>query len=622
VGLTTLFLLCAAFSFAAKGEAPTDSTTLGRVREAASDSTRPILLPPVVVSAPRIRRNGPALAPGDAAWIPSSARFLYPDDGSKMLLGDLRISSALPASADLRLYGLPVDQTARDYVWGHRIAGPTTAVFGSRTKINPDVLQVTLHPYLMSHQFRDTNGSLELRPTFQSNHSQSLALSSDAIERRATFSFARGSDAANPDFQIVTGLRQSDVAPFLKAAVPELKVIPRYLDSQTHASLRIGDQTVEGFFLFGRERGDWRETTDGVAGAVLENTRQDLAIIRYERPLPWESKLDAGVSWEGDHVDSDHRYGNFDQSTQGTSHLVNPRIVYSAMRDAVTAWASDFLVESEPGGSTWRNSPDAGVEGRATAGWFTIQPSLGFQRFHGEGTIVHGVTSTARSGPVTLLAGYGTYADYFVFHDGIFGSVFDSSGAGRPQSAAHYVASAQYESKDRAWPLDLVRVTAVRKDLDVDLYGSRNQVRVLSWDVMIAKGGKRSWELACLDNDVRNADGPLIGMIPFSLRAGLSGDLGRWFNLSAEANYRSGSIAEYRVPGPRFGEKFKLDPSHYLNLAVTRKFSILNRPATASLTVFNVLAIAGSRAELTVDDYGRRYDAPCWANLRLRYDLW
>ena len=225
VGLAAV-LVCAAFSFAPNGQAPTDSTIAGSVREAATDSTRPILLSPVVVSAPKIH-------PGDAAWVPTSARFLYPDDGSKLLLGDLRISSPLPASADLRLYGLPVDQTARDYVWGHRIGGPTTAVFGSRTKINPDVVQVALHPFLMSHQFRDTNGSLELLPTFQSQHLRSLSLSSDAIERRATFSMVRGDAVSTPQLQVVTGLRQSDVAPFLKAAVPELRVIPRYLDSQT-----------------------------------------------------------------------------------------------------------------------------------------------------------------------------------------------------------------------------------------------------------------------------------------------------------------------------------------------------------------------------------------------------
>ena len=211
---------------------------------------------------------------------------------------------------------------------------------------------------------------------------------------------------------------------------------------------------------------------------------------------------------------------------------------------------------------------------------------------------------------------------YFVFQDGIFASVFDPGQAGAPQRASHYVASFQYEPK-RQRPFDLFRVTGVRKDLDVDLWGARkNGVRVLSWDVMVAKGGKRSWELAGLTNDVRTSDGPLIGMIPLSLRLGVNGDIGPWFNVAVEANYRSGSIAEYRAPGPRFGEKFQLDPSHYLNLAVTRKFDILNRPANVTLTVFNALAVAGSKAELTVDQFGRRYDAPCWANLRLHYDLW
>jgi hypothetical protein len=546
---------------------------------------------------------------------------LYPDDGSKLLLGDLRITSPLPASADLRLYGLPVDQTARDYIWEHRIGGPTTAVFGSRTKVNPDVVQVALHPFLMSHRYRDTNGSLELRPTFQANDLQGMTIASDAIERRATLWMAHGPSDAPPQFQLVTSVRQSDVVPLLKMAVPELKAIPRYLDSQTHASLRFGDQTIEGFFLFGRERGDWRETTDGVEGAVIENTRQNLAILRYQSLLPHDSKLTAGVSWEGDHVDSDRRYGEFQDQTQTASHIVNPRISYSMWREACTAWVSQVNVESEPGGSFWSGSVDAGIEGRATRGWFTVQPSVGVQQFAKEATIVHGVTTIVHPNQLTLTAGYGTYADYFVFHDGIFGNVFEPGGAQRPQTAIHYVSSIQYEPEHRRL-FDLVRVTAVRKDLDVDLWGARTGVRVLSWDCIVAKSGKPSWEIAFLTNDARKSDGPLVGTIPVSMRVGLSGDVVRSFNVSVEANYRSGSIAEYRAPGPRFGERFALDPSHYVNVALTQSFRILNRPASFTATVFNALAVAGSRAELTVDQFGRRYDAPCWANIRLKYELW
>jgi hypothetical protein len=513
-----------------------------------------------------------------------------------------------------------VDQTARDYVWGHRIAGPKTTVFGSRTKINPDIVQVTLHPFLMSHRFRDTNGSLELIPTFQINRHRALTLSSDAIERRATVSIAGGSSEPTPRFQAVTGLRQSDVVPLLKAAVPALRVIPRYLDSQTHARLRVGGQAIEGFLLFGRERGDWRETTDGVEGAVVENTRQNLAIVRLVRPLPHASKLTAGVSWEGDHVDSERRYGEFVERTQSTSHIVNPRITYSTRRDAVTVWASQLLVESEPGGSVWRGSVDAGAEGRATLGSFTVQPSLAFQRFRGEGTILHGVTAQFHPGQVTVVAGYGTYADYFVFHGGIFENVFDPGRAQRPQLANHYAASLQYKPKRKRF-MDLIRVTGLRKELDVDLWGARTEVRVASWDLMAASGGTPSWEIACLANDARASDGPLVGMIPFSARTGISSDLGRSFNVSVEANYRSGSIAEYRAPGPRFGERFQLGASHYLNTALTRKFSFLDRPASVTVTVFNALAMAGSRAELTVDQYGKSYYAPCWANIRLRYEL-
>jgi hypothetical protein len=612
VGLATL-LLYAAFSLGPNAQAATD-TTRDSVRATPADSAKLIFLPAVVVSGRRVQ-------PSDAGWIPRSARFLYPDDGSKLLLGDLRVSSPLPASADLRLYGLPVDQTARDYVWGHRIGGPATAVFGSRTKVNPDVVQVTLHPFLMSHRFRDTNGSVELRPTFQSSHLQALSISSDAIERRVTVWMAPASIGSTPGLQLVTSLRQSDVVPLLKSAVPELRVVPRYVDSQTHASLRTADETIEAFLLFGQEKGDWRETIDGVEGAVLDNTRQNLAIIRYERRLPRESRLSAGVSWEGDHVDSRHRYGAYDEQTRATSHIVNPRIEYSIARDACTVWVSQFGVESDTLGYAWRTGMDGGVESRATLGWLTIQPSVGFQQLRDEKTIVHGMTATVHPDQVTLIAGYSTYADYFVFHDGAFGTVFDPGAAQRPQTAAHYVASVQYEPK-HPWLFDLLRISRVRKDLDVDLWGARNGVRVLSWDGIVARSGTPSWEIACLTNDARGSDGPLIGMIPLSLRVGVSGDIVRSLNVSVEGNYRSGSVAFDRTPGPRYGERFNLNASHYVNVAVTQRFSILNRPVHLTATVFNALAVAGSRAQLTVDQYGRTYYAPCWANLRLRYDLW
>jgi hypothetical protein len=605
-------VLCAALSFSDSGRAPTDSTVADSIREAIPDSTKAILLETVVVSSPRN-------LPNDATWIPSSARHLYADDGAKLLLSDLRITSPLPASAELRLHGLPVDQTAREYVWGHRIGGPMTAVFGLRSKINPDMVRVALHPFLMPHQYRDTNGSLELRPTFQSSQPLALSLSSDVIERRATLWVANGASTSATQFRLVTSLRQSDVAPFLEAAVPQMRMIPRYLDSQTHASVRIGDQTVEGFFLFGAEKGDWRETIDGVDGAVLDNSRQNLAVVRWVRPLPGDSKLTAGISWEADYVNSEFLYGEFNQSTRNTSHIVNPRIVYSTRRDALTAWVSQFRVESEPGGS--HASVDGGVESRATLGWLTVQPSLAFQQFRDEVTVLHGVTAKVHPDQITLTAGYGTYADYFEFHDGMFGNVFDPGAAQQPQYANHYVASVQYEPK-RKQPFDLFRVTGVQKDLAVDLWGSRSVVHVLSWDFMVARSGNLSWELACLANDARRSDGPLVGVIPFSLRAGVNRDVFRSCNVSVEANYHSSSLALNRTPGSRSTDHFSLGASHYLNVAVTQRFIVLNRPAHLTVTVFNALAVAGSRAELTVDQYGRRYHAPCWANVRLRYDLW
>jgi hypothetical protein len=264
---------------------------------------------------------------------------------------------------------------------------------------------------------------------------------------------------------------------------------------------------------------------------------------------------------------------------------------------------------------------DGGVETRSTWRWLSVQPSLAFQRFHGEGTWVHGVTLSARHDQLTWSAGYGTYADYFRFRRSMFGNVFDVGAAQRPQLADHYVASVQYEPEGR-WPFDFLRATAVRKDLDIDLWDIRDRIRVLSWDCIAAKMGKPSWEIAVLANDARGSVGPVVGMIPISLRLGISSDLGHAFEVSAEGNFRSGSVAQYREPDPREGERFMLGPSYYLNLAATKRFNLVDRPAYLSLTVFNVLAVVGSRAELTVDGYGRRYDAPCWANLRLRYDLW
>src|SRR6185369_15797000 len=254
--------------------------------------------------------------------------------------------------------------------------------------------------------------------------------------------------------------------------------------------------------------------------------------------------LTAGVSWEGDHVSSQHVYGAFNEQTRSASHIVNPRIDYSIWDGALSAWVSQFSVESAPGGSWWQSSLDAGVESRATRGWFTVQPSVAFQRFHAEGTIVHGVTVSAHPDQVRLTAGYGTYVDYFQFHDGIFGNVFDPGGAQRPQSAAHYVGSMEYRPKHRR-PFDLLRITAVRKDMDVDLWGARNGVRVLSCDGIVARGGRTGWELAFLTSDARNSGGPLVGMIPVSARLGVSWDVVRTFNVSIEANYRSGSVAEY-----------------------------------------------------------------------------
>ncbi len=611
-------VLCAAFSFSPNAQAASDSTpdrpAVTAVAKAAADSTKPILLTPVVVSAPRNQT-------GDATWVPSSARSLYADDGSKMLLGDLRVSSVLPASAALSLYGLPVEQTARDYIWGHRIGGPTTAVFGSRTKVNPDVVRIALHPFLMSHRYRDTNGSLEWRPEYQSPHRQSLSVSSDLIERRATLWIARGWSEEAPRFQMVTSVRQSDVVPFLEDAVPELKAIPRYTDSQTYTSLRLGDQTIEGFFLFGRETGDWREVLNGEHAAVLQDTRQNLAIVRAVRRLPLDSRLTAGVSWEGDHVDAQYHFGQFNQGTRSASHILNPRLEYSVANDAVTTWVSQFCVESEPGGSFWRDNLDAGIEGRVTKGWLTVQPSLAFQRVREEATIVHGATARVHPGPVTVSAGYGTYADYFTFRDGIFRSVFDPGERQTPQTAVHYVASVQYEPK-RKLPFDLIRLTGVRKDMDVDLGLSRGSVQVLAWDFIAARGGNLSWEIACLANQARRNDVPLVGVIPFSLRVGVSGRVVRSFNVAVEGNFRSGSIAEYRAPGPRYGETFQLDPSHFVNVALTQTFRVYHRPAHLTVMVFNALALAGSRSELTVDEYGRRYDAPFWGNIRLRYDVW
>jgi hypothetical protein len=573
------------------------------------------VLPPVEVSAKRVPR------PGDPLWIPTSARLLYPDDGSKPLMADLRVTSPLPLSADLRLYGLPVDQTARDYIWDHRIGGPTTAVFGTRTKINPDIMQAALHPFLMSRRYRDINGALELQPTSRSDHRPALSVSSDAIERRATLWMARGSGSSASRATVVTSVRQSDVVGPVKRAVRALSIIPDYLDSQTLATLRMGDHTIEGFFLHGRESGDWNDTADGLDGSVHEDTRQDVAILRYELRLPHASRLSGGVSWEADFVDSRHAFGTFDEQTRGHSRILNPRLALTTAQDAWTFWASELYVESDRGASSRNTSPDAGAEGRVLVGPLRVQPSLSVQHLRDESTILHGVTVTTHPGRTTMTAGYGTYADYFVFKDGIFGTVFDPGAAQQPQRALHCAATIQYEP-ERRWPFDIVRISGVRKDLDVDLWGARDAVRVVSWDCIVAKSGTPSWELACLSNDTRRSDGPLVGLIPLSLRSGISYDLVRTFSVSLEGNYRSGAIGEVRSPGPRRGERFRLDPSCYVNLALNQKVTLGTRPMNVTVTIFNALALAGGRAEITQDQYGRRYDAPCWANVRVRYDSW
>lgn len=550
-----------------------------------------------------------------------SARLLYPDDGAKPLMADLRVTSPVPLSADLRLYGLPVDQTARDYIWQHRIGGPTTAVFGTRTKINPDIVQAALHPFLMSHQYRETNGALELRPTFRSDHPFALSASSDGIERRATLSMASGTGSSTPRAEVVTSVRQSDVVAPLKNAVKALRIIPQYIDSQTLAALHAGDHTIEGFFLFGREKGDWYDAANGLDELVHENTRQDLAILHYEHPLPHDSKLSAGASWEADHVDSDHRFGGFDDQTRASSRIFNPRLAVTTGRDACTVWASEYCVQSDREGASWSSSADAGAEGRVPVGRLVVQPSLSVQRFHGEGTILHGITVTAHPGRLTANAGYGTYADYFAFRNGTFGTVFDPGDAQRPQRAIHYAAALQYDPDSR-WPFDMIRVEGVRKDLDIDLWDARSDVHVLSADCVLARSRTPSWELACLYNDTRQSDGPLVGLIPLSFRSGISCNLARGFNVSLEANHRSGAIAEDRSPGPRQGQRYRLDPTSYVNVALSQRSTLWSRPVNVTVTIFNALALAGNRAEITVDQYGKRYDAPCWVNVRLRYDLW
>ncbi len=592
-----------------------DTSAAVSLREAASDSTKPITLAPVEVSAKHVARVG------DPQWIPTSARLLYSDDAAKSLTSDLRVTSPVPLSADLRLYGLPVDQTARDYIWHHRIGGPTTAVFGTRTKINPDLVQVALHPFLMSHQYRDTNGALELRPTFRSDHPLALSAASDGVERRVTLSMANGSNSSGPLVEVVTSVRQSDVVPLLKDAVKALRIIPDYMDSQTLAALHLGDNTIEGFFLEGRETGDWQNTGDGLDGLVHENTRQDLSIVQYEHPLPHDSKLSAGASWEVDNVQSAYSFGAFDDRTQAYSRIFNPRLAVTLGREACTVWASDYCVRSYRTGTSWYSSPDAGAEGRVPVGRLIVQPSVSFQRFHGEGTILHGVTVTAHPGRMTVDAGYGTYADYFAFKDGVFGTVFDPGDAQRPQKAAHYAAAIQYDP-DRCWPFDMIRVEGVRKDLDVDLWDTRSDVHVLSADCILARSGTMGWELACLYNDTRQDDGPLVGSIPLSLRSGISYNVAGGFSASLEANHRSGAIEEDQAPGPHQGQRYRLDPTSYVNVALNQRSMLWSRPMNVTVTIFNALALAGNRAEITVDQYGRRYDAPCWANVRLRYDLW
>ena len=78
-------VLGAAFSLSANGLATPDTTNDRAAAfhiPATPDSTRPIPLSPIVVFARRTPR-------GDPSWIPPSARSIYADDGSTLLVGDL-----------------------------------------------------------------------------------------------------------------------------------------------------------------------------------------------------------------------------------------------------------------------------------------------------------------------------------------------------------------------------------------------------------------------------------------------------------------------------------------------------------------------------------------------------
>jgi hypothetical protein len=609
--VTTFFSLVLPISVF--GQAPRDTTMAVAVHEAATDSSKPIPLPVIEVSADRVRQVG------DNLPTPMSTRELYSDDAYKSLTHDVRLSAPAPFSATLNLHGLPVDQGARPYLWDHKIIGRTTLLFGGYSIVNPDLMDVELHPVLISHKFRETNGAVEFFPKHRSDRPVEFVASTDGIERRGTLSLASGSDSSRKRADLVTSIRQNQVIGLL-TAIKGLEVIPESMDNQTFAKLQFGAHTLQGFCRFGREKGDWHDPADARKSFVQENSFQQLAFVQYDLRLPRGLRLGLGTSWEKNDIDSHREFDQFKETIQAHSEIFNPRMTVSTDSHRYTFFLGNTYAKSDRRGSNNYSSADGGVEGKFLFGRFTVEPSASVQQLRDQYSFLHGITVSVYPKRTAIIFGYGTYADYFVYDNGMFGSVFDAGGAQRPQRSNHYAVTV--ESRPEHQPLfDILRVSAVRKDLNIDFRGRRSDVQVLSGDITLAKAGKLNYEAAYSFNQDEQDGGLLVGSVDQIFRLGIGYRLTSNLSFSLEANHRGGLVAENdNSLDPRKGERYRLNPATYVNLAVTERRHVLGQPMDITLTLFNIGALIGNRAEIARFE-GNTYTTPFWGNLRIRYGL-
>jgi hypothetical protein len=157
---------------------------------------------------------------------------------------------------------------------------------------------------------------------------------------------------------------------------------------------------------------------------------------------------------------------------------------------------------------------------------------------------------------MTLTAGYGTYADYFRFHDGMLENVFDPGAAQRFGSMPTTMSPRSTNRKGDGPSISSGHGRT--QGPDVDLYDARDAVRI-PVGLHCREDGEALG--ACVPPTTRaTALGPVVGAIPISLRLGISSDAGRTFNIAVEANLSEWLGRRIQCAGPTSRRSFMLDP--------------------------------------------------------------